>query len=309
MAVVWSETGVLSLQQQWLQASIRFWNQVVVLPVGDLHRDLMFDSLQEAVAHGPFYKGFFKGLTDEQCTQIGFSLADLGLLPVNLKMIMNLSQLATAESWDGWRGHLSAHLSLRGRHGLHLRTVAGFYVSQGKAGGLSSSCRLMRARSHSLCASAWAATGYPVTRDAIGRNLSHAVNVCAPGVRTHGRGDEKHMVFECSALQHIRDKYPALFAGHYTMRLLFILSLNAWTRLQQSHGVRCIAILWWMGQRYWIVLVYELTLSHWCINALHVAISPVDCWLILFIYFSACYFAVPDAWHLWAGPRLAYCCG
>ena len=36
MAVVWSEIGFLSLQQQCLQASIRFWNQVVVLPVGDL---------------------------------------------------------------------------------------------------------------------------------------------------------------------------------------------------------------------------------------------------------------------------------
>ena len=33
-----------------------------------------------------------------------------------------------------------------------------------------------------------------------------------------GKGDEKHMVFECSALQHIRDEYPALFAGHHTMR-------------------------------------------------------------------------------------------
>ena len=31
--------------------------------------------------------------------------------------------------------------------------------------------------------------------------------------------------------------------------------------------------------------------------------------LILFIYFSARFFAVPDAWRLWAGPRLAYCCG
>ena len=28
-------------------------NQVVVLPVGDLYRGLMFDSLQEAVTHDP----------------------------------------------------------------------------------------------------------------------------------------------------------------------------------------------------------------------------------------------------------------
>ena len=99
MAVVWSEISFLSLQQQWLQASIRFWNQVVVLPVGDLYRDLMFDSLQEAVTHGPLNKGFVKGLT-EQCAQIGFSLADLGLLPVNLKMIMNLSQLQQRAGMD-----------------------------------------------------------------------------------------------------------------------------------------------------------------------------------------------------------------
>ena len=75
------------------------------------------------------------------------------------------------------------------------------------------------------------------------------------------------MVFEYCALQHIRDEYSALFAGYRTMRfsmnqadLRFTLSLNAWT-----------AITWWalcsdplVGQRYWIVLVYELTLSRWC---------------------------------------------
>ena len=98
-------------------------------------------------------------------------------------------------------------------------TATGFYVNQGRAGGLSSSCRLMRARSHSLGASAWAATGYPVTWDAIGRILSRAMNVCAPGVRAGG-GDENRRVFECSALQHIRDEYPALFSGHHTMQSL-----------------------------------------------------------------------------------------
>ena len=51
VAVVWSEIGYLSLQQQWLQALIRFWNQVVYQPAGDLYRDLMSDSLQEAVTH------------------------------------------------------------------------------------------------------------------------------------------------------------------------------------------------------------------------------------------------------------------
>ena len=117
-AVFWSEIGFLSLQQQWLQASIRFWNQVVVLPVGELYRDLMFDSLQEAVTHGPLNKGFVKGLT-EQCALIGFSLVDLGLLHVNFKVIMNLSQLQQRAGMD----HVDtcAPVSRRApRHGLHL---------------------------------------------------------------------------------------------------------------------------------------------------------------------------------------------
>ncbi len=59
--------------------------------------------------------------------------------------------------------------------------------------------------------------GYPVTWDAIGLILSHAMNVCAPGAMTGGE-TKRHMVFECSALQHIRDNYFALFAGHNTMR-------------------------------------------------------------------------------------------
>ena len=106
-------------------------SMLVVLPMGDLYRDLMFDSLQEAVTHGPLNKGFVKGLT-EQCAQIGFSLADLGLLPVNLKMIMNLSQLQQRAGMDG-RGHLPAHLSVSGRHGLHL-TAAGFLREPGQGG-------------------------------------------------------------------------------------------------------------------------------------------------------------------------------
>ena len=122
-------------------------------------------------------------------------------------------------------------------------TAAGFYVSQGRAGGLSSSCQLMRARSHSLCASAWAATCYPVTWDAIGRILSHAMNVCAPGVRTGG-GTRSTWFSNVLHFSIFETSIPLFLLG--TTRcdplwirpirgVLFTLSLSAWTA----------AITWW----------------------------------------------------------------
>ena len=213
MAVVWSEIGVLSLQQQWLQASIRFWNQVVVLPMGDLYRDLMFDSLQEAVTHGPLNKGFVKGLT-EQCAQIGFSLADLGLLPVNLKMIMNLSQLQQRAGMDD----VDTCPRTCPSAGAMVCTYRRWFLREPGQGGrpffqLPANARkitqLMRFR--------LGCHGLPSD---VGRHRADSLprheRLCTRC--QDGRGDEKHMVFECSALQHIRDEYPALFAGHHTMR-------------------------------------------------------------------------------------------
>ncbi len=48
------------------------------------------------------------------------------------------------------------------------------------------------------------------------------------------------------------------------------------------------------------------------VYAFNVAISPVSCWFRLsYLLFSSLLsvYAVPDAWCLWAGPRLAYCYG
>ena len=120
----------------------------------------------------------------------------MGLLRVNPKMIISLSQLQQRElEWMTWTPARAPVPRRAPSWRWPALTAAGFYVSQGRAGGLSSSCRLMRAKSHSLCASAWAATGYPVTWDAIGRTpVSHAMNGCAPGVRTGGGTSEKHMV-------------------------------------------------------------------------------------------------------------------
>ena len=85
-----------------------------------------------------------------------------------------------------------------------------------------------------------------------------------------GKGDEKHIVFESSALQHIRDEYPALFPGHHTMQSF----INQADQRSIFHFIsECLDCSNHMvgsgplvGQRYWVVLVYDLTLSRWCMH-------------------------------------------
>ncbi len=63
---------------------------------------------------------------------------------------------------------------------------------------------------------------------------------------------------------------------------------------------------------YWIVLIYRMMPCVLSVHALTVAISQVDrCFptLIFLLVILLARYAVPDAWRLWAGPRLAYCCG
>ena len=173
----------------------------------------MFDSLQEAVTHGPLNKGFVKGLT-EQCAQIGFSLADLGLLPVNLKMIMNLSQQQQRAGMDD----VDTCPRTCPSAGAMVCTYRRWFLREPGQGGqpffqLPANARkitqLMRFR--------LGCHGLPSD---VGRHRADSLprheRLCTRC--QDGRGDEKHMVFECSALQHIRDEYPALFAGHHTMR-------------------------------------------------------------------------------------------
>ncbi len=59
-AILLAEHGHLSLQQRWLQTCIRFWNVLFALPVGDLFRDVVYDSLQEARTPGPRNAEFAK---------------------------------------------------------------------------------------------------------------------------------------------------------------------------------------------------------------------------------------------------------
>ena len=68
-------------------------------------------------------------------------------------------------------------------------------------------------RHMSFCAGGWDVTLYRQSPDAV--LDSQSVRLCS--LCMHGVGDEKHLVFECSALNRIRLKFPHLFTGFHTM--------------------------------------------------------------------------------------------
>ena len=94
-AALLAELGHLSLQQRWLQAAVRCWNALVALPAGDFNCDILYDSLQEAVAPLPWpniNQGFVKGLLAE-CGRVGYNLTAMQQLqPTSLEIIMALAQ-------------------------------------------------------------------------------------------------------------------------------------------------------------------------------------------------------------------------
>ena len=180
-AILLAELGHLSLQQRWLQASIRFWNALIALPVDDLFRDVLYDSLQDATSPGPRNAGFAKGVRD-QCALLGFSLtADQPrLLPICLETVMGLS-----------RSQLQSEA-------VNVDVCPRTCPTEGAA-----CCKYTRwfRRTSLQCAR-------PV------HELPQRICTRCQ----HGLGDDRHLVFECTKLQHIRDRYAHLFQGCDTMQ-------------------------------------------------------------------------------------------
>ena len=116
------------------------------------------------------------------------------------------------------------------------------------------------------------------------------MNVCAPGVRTGG-GDEKHMVFElfCTSAYPRRVSRSFCWAPHDAILYESGRSEEYYSLYLCMPGLQ--QTTWWalysdpsVGQRSWIVLVYELTLSH-CVCTARGDFAGRLLVLILFIYF------------------------
>ena len=105
-------------------------------------------------------------------------------------------------------------------------------VSKGIACVLVFSVMPPHPRGHmSFCAFGWDVILYRLLSDALLE--FHDSSDYARYVCTHGVGDEKHLVFECSALNGIRLRFPHLFTGFHTMSS-FIYEPSCTTSLETS---------------------------------------------------------------------------
>lgn len=206
--IVHRELAVQSLSDRWLRASLRFWNQLLQLPDGDLYRDVLFDNAQEALAgHG----GFVRGLNDA-CRAISFSLEidTTRFRRVDVPHVMGLQ-----ERLQRTQEEVTADICPR------------TCPSDGAA-----SCKYIRWFS---CPQHQPAPASLYDLPASARKLQqllrfrlgcHSGLPIVSGRRRHvpredrtckrclcALGDEKHLVFECPALHDIRENFSFLYAA------------------------------------------------------------------------------------------------
>jgi hypothetical protein len=209
-AIVFSEVGQVSLTHLWWVRRVRFWNTLACQPDASLHKLVTLSDCSDAVSHGVrnWAHAFMRGLRD-----LGYSFIIRcdAMDVVDLGRVQQLLHVRAAQQWQGlhvcprtcpsprarlctyhrWFARPSFAPSALPRHAARLQCSAGTLR------------RFLRFRAgcHGLPVDVGRGTGVPRLQRVCTK--CHGPAVC----------DERHVVFECPALQHLRDKYSRLFSG------------------------------------------------------------------------------------------------
>lgn len=223
--ILLAELRERSLIDLWVLAALQFWNRVRALPVDDMCHLILHDSLREATATtGPSSTGFAAGIC-AICRAAGYTLAP-GLpdtLPhldsayiMEQRRVLRERQLllhmhsdprtcpSTGAAWcKYWRWfHRSSHddAAVAGK-GVYSLSVSPRKLTL-----------LLRFRV-GCCTLLPSVAGRHRTPPTP-RAARYCTRCGIPGAL----GDERHLVFECTALHAVRTQFSDLFAGVTTMR-------------------------------------------------------------------------------------------
>lgn len=207
-AVVYAEVGGAPLTRLWWVRLVRFWNALACQPDTSLHKLVALDDCKDAVLHNVrnWAHAFFRGLQG-----LGYSVTIRcdAMDVVDLGRVRQLLDQRTAQLLQGLDICPRTCPSPRAQLCTYVRWFARPPWARGarypaqlpfSAGTLRAFLRF-RAGCHGLPNDVGRRNGTPRLQRICGRCGAQMV------------GDERHLVFECSAVQHVRDKYSHLFSG------------------------------------------------------------------------------------------------
>ena len=203
------------LDHLWWRRAIRFWNTLAALHDGDLFRQVAVDACRDAIVHDvrTWAWALMRGL---HAMGYEYTIRCDTLIPVDLANVMLLLDAPALHVWEGVdicprtcpseNATLCTYVRWFARP-AGLRQPGALLMQP-----LSARCmrQFLRFRmgSHSLPIVLGRRNGTPRDQRLCQQCDLHAVH------------DERHLVFECPAMQPVRDRYPALFSpAQGTMQL------------------------------------------------------------------------------------------
>jgi hypothetical protein len=207
-AIVYAEVGGASLTRLWWVRLVRFWNALARLPATSLHRLVAIDDCRDAVLHKikNWAHAFMRELRD---LGYAFTIRCDTMEVVDLGRVKQLLDQRASQVWQGLdvcprtcpspRAQLCTYARWFARPAgvPSARCPARLPLS---AGTLRTFLRF-RAGCHNLPNDVGRRTGVPRSQRFCGKCHAQVI------------ADERHLIFECSVVQPIRNRYPSLFTG------------------------------------------------------------------------------------------------
>ena len=220
-AILLKELNQQTLDCVWWRRIIKFWNNLAALPANNFHRQVALDDCWDAITRNVknWAWAFMRGLR-----RIGYEFVIRfdTLVPVEVDAVMQLLDAQALQVWNDIdicpRTCPSSNATLCTYHRWFARPACVRHPCQLLQQPLSARClRILlkfRMGCHSLpnVSGRWARVPRP----------QRLCMRCAQQVL----GDERHLVFECPALQSVRDRYPGLFGAAIVTMQQFMWQLD-----------------------------------------------------------------------------------
>ncbi len=208
-----AELGRADIEARWLAHSLRFWNSLCAQPRDGLHYQLLLDAQSEVLVAGT--RNWVWGLR-QACRRVGFELP-LSLQrarPVDVLHVMDLQAAQQQRAWEALSVCPRTCQSEGAAKCTYWRWFSRTPQQQERLG-------IFRQRHSARRIGIYlrfrlGCSDLPVVmgrRDGTARHMRRCQRCSDAAV-----GDERHMVFECPAVQHIRDQHSDLFWVGQSMR-------------------------------------------------------------------------------------------